>query len=179
MKLASILSIAFIAIPTLAIPVKQYERSYNIADNNLYDREADQIVDHLTREDPNDNFGRELVDEIDERALIGAMRTAGKAVKGFKKMLGKRNELALDDLNDIFGRELVDAIDERALSGALRSASIVKGARKVLGKRNEPALEDLNDSFGRELADGVEERALPGSRMARKAIGGVKKMLGK
>jgi len=91
MKLASILAIAFIAVPTLAIPVRQYEwvifllrfhhsiinprnrRSYNIADSDLYDREADQIVDHLTREDLNDIFGRELVDEIDERALPSGM----------------------------------------------------------------------------------------------------------
>jgi len=48
-------------------------RSYDLAESDLYGREVDEIVDNLTREDLDDIFGRELVNDIDERSPFGIL----------------------------------------------------------------------------------------------------------
>ena len=43
-------------------------RSYDVAENDIYGREADELVENLTREELDDILGRELVDDIEERS---------------------------------------------------------------------------------------------------------------
>jgi len=44
-------------------------RNYDVAESNLYGREAsDNVVDELTREELDDILGRELVNDIEERS---------------------------------------------------------------------------------------------------------------
>jgi len=92
MKFAtSVLAIVFIAVPALAISTEQYEcviylrylsrsisnlwnrRSYDLAERDVYGREVDEIVDNLTREDLDAIFGRELVNDIEERSPFGIL----------------------------------------------------------------------------------------------------------
>jgi len=167
MKFATILSIVFIAVPTLAISAEQYERSYNVAESDLYDREVDESVDYLTREDLNDILGRELVDEIDERSPFGiftAVKAAfrvGKLVNNAVQSRKHKRDLEFDydlemreDLNDIFGREVVDEIDERSPFGIFTA---IKAAFRV-GKVINHAVQARKHKRELEFDEGLEMR---------------------
>jgi hypothetical protein len=112
MKFAtSILAIAFIAVPALAASTEQYERSYDLAESGLYDREVDEIVDNLTREDLDEIFGRELVDDIEERSPFGiftAIKAAfrvGKLAHNAIEQRKHHNKRSLESYEDLETRE--------------------------------------------------------------------------
>jgi len=70
-KLAtSVLAVSLAALPALAAPSKQYERS--VAESDLYSRDlanSDDIV--VTREHLDELFGREFINDIEERSPFG------------------------------------------------------------------------------------------------------------
>jgi hypothetical protein len=84
MKFAtSILAIALLAIPALAASseYEQYERSLSDIDSDVYERGFDAVDDIIvTREDLDELFGREFVNDIEERSPFGL----GLLFKGIK-----------------------------------------------------------------------------------------------
>jgi len=81
----SVLAVSLLALPAFAAPAELYERS--VAASDLYDRDLANVADILvTREDLYEIFGREFVNDIDERSPLGlgalfhiAKGLAGKA----------------------------------------------------------------------------------------------------
>jgi len=82
-KLAtSVLAVSLLALPALAAPAEFYERS--VTEGDLYGRDqADAVI--VTREDLYDIFGREFVDDIEERSPFGL----GGLLKVGEKLGGK------------------------------------------------------------------------------------------
>jgi hypothetical protein len=66
----SIFAVALLAVPTLAAYSEQFERS--VAESDLYGRDFADVDDILvTREDLEELFGRELINDIEERDPFG------------------------------------------------------------------------------------------------------------
>jgi len=107
MKVATILSVAFVAVSTLALPTEKYERSYDI-------------------------LGRELVNEIEER---GRSPPPGTHTHNIPKGIRKR-DLELDERDLRRGTHIPKGIRKRDLELEERSrfppsgAHIPKGIRK-------------------------------------------------
>ncbi|KIM37193.1 hypothetical protein M413DRAFT_448688, partial [Hebeloma cylindrosporum] len=165
MKFAtSILAIAFIAIPTLAISTEQYERSYDLAESDLYGREIEDVVDNLTREDLDNIFGRELVNDIEERSPFGIF-TAIKAAVRVGKMAHNavaarknRNRRELESYEDLEMREPNKAATAmRVFRGANRVMNHVQTAHDTYQSFRQRDLDDLlerdfdEEYFGREF----------------------------
>jgi len=83
-KLAtSVLAVSLLALPALAAPAERYERS--VAESDLYDRDLANVGNIIvTREDLYEIFGREFVDDIEERSPfgLGAIFHVAKAIAG-------------------------------------------------------------------------------------------------
>jgi len=83
-KLAtSVLAVSLLALPALAAPAERYERS--VAESDLYDRDIANVGNIIvTREDLYEIFGREFVDDIEERSPfgLGAIFHVAKAIAG-------------------------------------------------------------------------------------------------
>jgi hypothetical protein len=150
MKFAtSILAIVFIAVPTLAASTEQYERSYDLAESDLYDREVDEIVDNLTREDLDDIFGRELVDDIEERSPFGifaAIKAAvrvGKLAHNAIQQRKHRNKRSLESDEDLEMRE------------PIKGGTVIKAFRgaHAAAKHAEYAHDTYQSMRGRELLE--------------------------
>jgi len=165
MKFATILSIAFIAVPTLAMSTEQYERSYDVAESDVYGREAaDEIVDQLTREELDDILGRELVDDIEERSpfIFGAIKAAVKVGRVVAKAVQARKnrnkrELEFDERDLEFDEDL--EMREPRFGGALK---LFRGASKAANRgqqaysayqQNSQREFDEEEMFEREFDD--------------------------
>jgi len=156
MKFATILSIAFIAVPTLAISSEHYERNYNVAESDLYDRE---IVTELTREDFIDMFGRDVVEDLEGRSplIFGAIR-AGFRIGRLVYKAGRARKLFRRDLE--FDEELEM---REPIKGARTAIRLSRGSKKVAsgdqpGKREvlEEREFDEDEMFEREFDDDEE-----------------------
>jgi hypothetical protein len=166
MKFATILSIAFIAVPTLAISSEHYERNYNVAESDLYDREADENVTELTREDFIDMFGRDVVEDLEGRSplIFGAIR-AGFRIGRLVYKAGRARKLFRRDLEfdeDLETREPTKGArtairlfrgTNKVASGAQHTHDVYQpGKREVLEEREF----DEDEMFEREFDDDEE-----------------------
>jgi len=163
MKFVTILSVVFIAVPTLAISSEHYERNYNVAESDLYDREADEIVAELTREDFIDMFGRDVVEDLEERSpfIFGAIR-AGFRIGKLVYKAGRKHRLFRRDLEfdeDLEMREPIGARTamrpfrgtNKVASGAQQTHDVYQpGKREVLEERE---FDDDEEYFEREFDD--------------------------
>jgi len=155
MKFAtSILAIAFIAVPALAISTEQYERSYDLAESDLYGREVDEIVENLTREDLDDIFGRELVNDIEERSPFGIFSAIKAAVR-----VGKMAHNAVEQRKQNKNKRELES-EELEMREPIRGGTamrVLHGATTV-AKHAEHAHNVYQSFQGRELEDELLER---------------------
>jgi len=177
----SLLAVSFVVLPALAAPTEQYERS--VAESDLYGRDPANLEDIIvTREDLEEIFGREFVNDIDERGFGGAFRFA----KGLAGKFGHHHSHSLPSMgsndnsngnNNNYGRELVNDIDERGFGGAFRFA---KGLAGKFGHHHSHSLPSMgsndnsnsNNNYGRDLVNDIDERGFGGAFRLAKGLAG-------
>jgi len=157
----SVLAASLLVLPALAAPSQQYERS--VAESDLYGRDLSETI--VTREDLEEMYGREYMDDLEERSPLGI----GLIFKGIKALthlghhapsLGSNNnnhrrefdeeELNLRDLDDMMvTREDLDELYGRSPLGI---GLIFKGIKALthLG-HHAPSLGSNNNNHRREF----------------------------
>jgi len=159
-KLAtSVLAATLLSVPVLAVASEEYERS--LAESDLYGRdfnpEDDAVL--LTREDLEDIFGREFVEELEEREPIGF----GMISKGFQVLRHGVGHFRHGGSGGHHFRHM-GGFSGGGSSGGDNSQQ-QQQSRRDLGEEFEP--EEL---LSREFVDDLEERGPIGFGMISKGI---------
>jgi len=142
-KLAtSILAIALVAAPTLAVSSERY-----------YERNTDDVL--ITRQDLENLFGREFVNEIEERepfglgflvkGIRGAVKLGEKAHKAHEHAHEAHEHLQNQNNNNHHKREFVEDLEEREPFGLGFLVKGIRGAVK-LGEKAHKAHEHAHEA---------------------------------
>jgi len=145
----SVFAVALLAVPALAASSEQFERS--VAESDLYGRDFTDVDDILvTREDLEELFGRELINDIEERDPFGlfsvfkGIKAAVKIGKGIHKaheakehMQNHRHRREYDD-GEIDLREFDEDLEARE---PMKFGAAIKGLRAAVkfGKKHRVA----------------------------------------
>jgi len=175
----SVFAAALLAVPALAASSEQFERS--VAESDLYGRDFADVDDVLvTREDLEELFGRELINDIEERDPFGifsifkGIKAAVKVGKGIHKaheakehVQNHRNRREFDD-EEFDLREFDEDLEARE---PLKFGAALKGLRAAVkfGKKHHTAkhaghignnfIQQQNDQqYQREFEDEMVER---------------------